>query len=142
MENPGPGGAAAVVAEGGHQRGTKRPRIRQKYLWDDKKDIIGEGTYGLVYKATHNATKKRVAIKKFKNTKEGEGISITACREIMVCQRPLGLSFDTNLAGLLCVCVGGGLCSATVASRATESKHRGAGRHISESTGQVSLHGL
>jgi hypothetical protein len=29
-------------------------------------------------------TNKRVAVKKFKNTKEGEGISITACREIMV----------------------------------------------------------
>jgi cyclin-dependent kinase 8/11 len=63
-------------------RGRKRLRIRQRYQWDDQRDLIGEGTYGLVYRAIQSDTKKRVAIKKFKNTKEGEGISLTACREI------------------------------------------------------------
>ena len=50
---------------------------------------IGEGTYGIVYKATTKVGREVVAIKQFKsNSKEerekGEGISITACREIMV----------------------------------------------------------
>lgn len=48
---------------------------------------VGEGTYGVVYKAVHKKTKAIVAIKKFKESasKEGgEGISLTACREIMV----------------------------------------------------------
>jgi len=94
----------------GKARGSKRPRIKQKYEWNDKGDVIGEGTYGLVFRAKQKVsicaspppteffssqlqrwqlipaqqTNKRVAVKKFKNTKEGEGISITACREIMV----------------------------------------------------------
>jgi len=68
----------------GKARGSKRPRIKQKYEWNDKGDVIGEGTYGLVFRAKQKQTNKRVAVKKFKNTKEGEGISITACREIML----------------------------------------------------------
>lgn len=39
-----------VDAEG-KARGSKRPRIRQKYEWNDKSDVIGEGTYGLVFRA-------------------------------------------------------------------------------------------
>jgi hypothetical protein len=34
--------------------------------------------------AVDKQSKKKVAIKKFKATKEGEGISLTAYREIMV----------------------------------------------------------
>jgi len=65
--------------------GQKRPRIRDKYTWDEQQHVIGEGTYGIVYRATpKNAPNRSVAIKKFKNTKEGEGISLTACREITV----------------------------------------------------------
>jgi hypothetical protein len=37
----------------GKARGSKRPRIKQKYEWNDKSDVIGEGTYGLVYRAKH-----------------------------------------------------------------------------------------
>lgn len=48
------------------------------------KELIGSGTYGLVYKAFSKNDKKKMAIKKFKPTKEGEGISLTAYREIMV----------------------------------------------------------
>lgn len=48
---------------------------------------IGEGTYGLVYLASrkddpHGNTK--YAIKKIKHAKEGDGVSVTAIREIMV----------------------------------------------------------
>lgn len=43
---------------------------------------IGEGTYGSVYKAVDQRDKSEVAIKRMKNTREGEGISHTAYREI------------------------------------------------------------
>jgi len=44
---------------------------------------IGSGTYGTVYKARLKADySQTAAIKKFKPTKPGEGISLTACREI------------------------------------------------------------
>lgn len=51
-----------------------RPRvdITQKY---DLKAEVGEGTYGLVYQAEHKAKQTKVAIKKFRSTKEGEGVS-------------------------------------------------------------------
>lgn len=83
----------------GKARGSKRPRIKQKYEWNDKGDVIGEGTYGLVFRAKHKQTNKRVAVKKFKNTKEGEGISITACREIMLL-RELAPAQHPNIVSL------------------------------------------
>eukprot|EP01133_Synstelium_polycarpum_P015130 gene15130-17909_t len=43
---------------------------------------VGSGTYGMVYKAEDKKRHNRVAIKKFRSTKEGEGLSLTACREI------------------------------------------------------------
>mmetsp|Transcript_3692 Transcript_3692/g.7072 ORF Transcript_3692/g.7072 Transcript_3692/m.7072 type:complete len:404 (-) Transcript_3692:1704-2915(-) len=47
---------------------------------------IGEGTYGLVYKAQNyeveNGVRPFVAVKKFKSFKSGDGISPTAIREI------------------------------------------------------------
>ena len=49
---------------------------------------IGEGTYGVVRKATlkGSGSNQFYAIKEFKasSAKDGEGISLTACREIMV----------------------------------------------------------
>eukprot|EP00743_Colponemidia_sp_Colp-15_P004668 GILK01005030.1.p1 GENE.GILK01005030.1~~GILK01005030.1.p1 ORF type:complete len:416 (-),score=27.49 GILK01005030.1:177-1370(-) len=45
---------------------------------------IGEGTYGLVYKGRAKDQRKKVALKKFKATREGEGISLTAYRELKV----------------------------------------------------------
>lgn len=61
----------------------KKPRIdaASKY---EVIYFVGEGTYGHVYKAQDKKTHKKLAIKKFKQTKEGEGISLTAYREIMV----------------------------------------------------------
>ena len=43
---------------------------------------IGEGTYGIVYKAIDKATNKTVALKKVRLDHEDEGIPSTAIREI------------------------------------------------------------
>jgi hypothetical protein len=46
---------------------------------------VGEGTYGVVYRGVDRlAGHVRVAVKQIKATKEGEGISLTAYREITV----------------------------------------------------------
>jgi len=58
--------------------------IKRKY---DIVYKVGEGTYGIVYKATSMAKPhETVAIKQFKtpHSKESEGISVTAIREIML----------------------------------------------------------
>ncbi|EDV91101.1 cyclin-dependent kinase 2 isoform X2 [Drosophila grimshawi] len=43
---------------------------------------IGEGTYGIVYKASHNRTGQDVALKKIRLEGESEGVPSTAIREI------------------------------------------------------------
>lgn len=43
---------------------------------------IGEGTYGIVYKAVHKETKRTVALKKIRLETEDEGVPSTAIREI------------------------------------------------------------
>lgn len=43
---------------------------------------IGEGTYGVVYRAEDRSTKKTVALKKIRLKKETEGVPSTALREI------------------------------------------------------------
>jgi cyclin-dependent kinase 2 len=51
----------------------------------DKYDLlekVGEGTYGVVYKARHCETKEIVAIKKIRFQHEDEGIPSTAVREV------------------------------------------------------------
>ncbi|KAF9177627.1 Cyclin-dependent kinase 3, partial [Haplosporangium sp. Z 767] len=47
-----------------------------------KMDKIGEGTYGIVYKATEKATGRVVAMKKIRLENEDEGVPSTAIREI------------------------------------------------------------
>lgn len=62
--------------------GGNRPAWLQQYELVGK---IGEGTYGLVFLArTKQHRKSSIAIKKFKQSKEGDGVSPTAIREIMV----------------------------------------------------------
>lgn len=45
---------------------------------------IGEGTYGIVYRAIHKQTKEIVALKKIRPENEDEGISTTTLREISI----------------------------------------------------------
>ncbi len=47
-------------------------------------ETVGEGTYGVVYKARDNITKELVAIKKIKLENEDEGVPSTALREISI----------------------------------------------------------
>jgi len=44
--------------------------------------VIGEGTYGIVYKAIDKLTNEEVALKKIRLDHEDEGIPSTAIREI------------------------------------------------------------
>lgn len=62
--------------------GSSRPEWLQQY---DLIGKIGEGTYGLVFLAKIKSNRsKPIAIKKFKQSKDGDGVSPTAIREIML----------------------------------------------------------
>jgi cyclin-dependent kinase 8/11 len=82
------GGRSAAMGDG-RAGASNRPAWLQQY---DLIGKIGEGTYGLVFlarlKPTHPQAAGRrgspIAIKKFKQSKEGDGVSPTAIREIMV----------------------------------------------------------
>lgn len=67
----------------------KKPEWLQQY---DLIGKIGEGTYGLVFlakiKPPSPSRGKSIAIKKFKQSKDGDGVSPTAIREIMVSSFP------------------------------------------------------
>lgn len=71
-----------------------KPEWLQQY---DLIGKIGEGTYGLVFLARIKSPTanrgKSIAIKKFKQSKDGDGVSPTAIREIMVPLFPPSLSF-------------------------------------------------
>lgn len=84
--------AAAAMGDGRVGGGTNRPAWLQQYELVGK---IGEGTYGLVFLARLKQSHPHaaagvgrrgspIAIKKFKQSKEGDGVSPTAIREIMV----------------------------------------------------------
>jgi serine/threonine protein kinase len=64
---------------------SNKPEWLQQY---DLIGKIGEGTYGLVFlariKSPTTNRGKSIAIKKFKQSKDGDGVSPTAIREIMV----------------------------------------------------------
>ena len=53
--------------------------MKDKY---EKLEKIGEGTYGVVYKARDSVTKEIVALKKIRLENEDEGMPSTAMREI------------------------------------------------------------
>jgi serine/threonine protein kinase len=48
----------------------------------EKVEKIGEGTYGVVYKARDRDTKEIIALKKIRLEQEDEGVPSTAIREI------------------------------------------------------------
>ncbi|XP_068659305.1 cyclin-dependent kinase D-1-like [Aristolochia californica] len=54
-------------------------RVADRYL---KREVLGEGTYGVVYKAIDTKTGQTVAIKKIRLGKYKEGVNFTALREI------------------------------------------------------------
>ncbi|XP_057971542.1 cyclin-dependent kinase E-1 isoform X2 [Malania oleifera] len=75
------GTAAAASNNTGHGN---KPEWLQQY---DLIGKIGEGTYGLVFLAKPKSPASRgksIAIKKFKQSKDGDGVSPTAIREIML----------------------------------------------------------
>lgn len=70
------------MGDGRGNSNSNRPEWLQQY---DLIGKIGEGTYGLVFLAKIKANRsKSIAIKKFKQSKDGDGVSPTAIREIMV----------------------------------------------------------
>ncbi|MCI18644.1 cell division control protein 2 [Trifolium medium] len=48
----------------------------------EKVEKIGEGTYGVVYKARDRVTNETIALKKIRLEQEDEGVPSTAIREI------------------------------------------------------------
>ncbi|KAF3668899.1 Cyclin-dependent kinase D-1 [Capsicum annuum] len=56
-----------------------KKRAVDRYL---KREVLGEGTYGVVYKAIDTKTTQVVAIKKIRLGKQKEGVNFTALREI------------------------------------------------------------
>ncbi|CDO98389.1 unnamed protein product [Coffea canephora] len=54
-------------------------KVADRYL---KREVLGEGTYGVVYKAIDTKTGQTVAIKKIRIGKQKEGVNFTALREI------------------------------------------------------------
>lgn len=84
------GGNRGLVACGNsnsnsNSSNSNKPQWLQQY---DLIGKIGEGTYGLVFLARTKSPAanrgKSIAIKKFKQSKDGDGVSPTAIREIMV----------------------------------------------------------
>ncbi|KAH7464651.1 hypothetical protein PRIC1_005733 [Phytophthora ramorum] len=48
----------------------------------DRGDVLGEGTFGIVFAAVQKSTGRRVAIKQFKRGKFKDGVDFTALREV------------------------------------------------------------
>lgn len=70
------------VSNSGSNSSSSKPEWLELY---DVIGKIGEGTYGLVFLAKIKSNRsKSIAIKKFKQPKDGDGVSPTAIREIML----------------------------------------------------------
>ena len=68
---------------------TSQPASQKRFVQEasqldkyDKKEKLGEGTYGVVYKAINKETGEMVALKKIRLEKEDDGVPSTAIREI------------------------------------------------------------
>lgn len=67
-------------------------------------DVLGEGTYGVVYRAIERGTNKTVALKKIRLDRSDEGIPQTALREVSILQEV----HHDNIVNLLDVICGNG----------------------------------
>lgn len=65
----------------------------------EKLDKIGEGTYGVVYKARNKLTGEIIALKKIRLEQEEEGVPSTAIREISL------LKELTHINVVRCACL-------------------------------------
>ncbi|CAL1386564.1 unnamed protein product [Linum trigynum] len=79
------------MGDGSNNRGSGGGGNSEKPEWLQQYNLIGkigEGTYGLVFlaktKSPPSSRGKSIAIKKFKQSKDGDGVSPTAIREIML----------------------------------------------------------
>ena len=54
----------------------------------ERMERVGEGTYGVVFKARDTLSLKTVALKKIKLENEDEGVPSTAMREIPILKEP------------------------------------------------------
>ncbi|KAJ3248016.1 Cdc2- kinase, partial [Chytriomyces hyalinus] len=68
----------------------------------EKVGRVGEGTYGIVYKAIDKSNQKTVALKRMRMEREADGLPLSALREISLLRR---LS-HTNIVRVMEVCVG------------------------------------
>uniref|UniRef100_A0A061SCS8 Cyclin-dependent kinase 8/11 n=1 Tax=Tetraselmis sp. GSL018 TaxID=582737 RepID=A0A061SCS8_9CHLO len=90
MDPKRPSGGAGAVAAGSHintsgHNSSVTPSVKAPSERYEIISKIGEGTFGLVYLARDKHQKQRLlAVKTFKSGKEGEGVSPTAVREIML----------------------------------------------------------
>jgi len=75
------GNVGAAMLNGVSNSGVSQSAIQglDKY---QKQEKLGEGTYGVVYKAINTLTGETVAIKKIRLEKEDDGVPSTAIREI------------------------------------------------------------
>lgn len=75
------GNVGATMVNGMHAPGTSQSAVSglEKY---HKGERLGEGTYGVVYKAVNTLTNEVVAIKKIRLEREDDGVPSTAIREI------------------------------------------------------------
>lgn len=70
----------------------------------EKVEKIGEGTYGVVYKARDRVTNETIALKKIRLEQEDEGVPSTAIREISLLkemQHGNIVRYDENTVWLL-----------------------------------------
>lgn len=73
-----------------HEARQRRPVILQRQGelkredWGERLEVIGEGTYGKVFKAVDIKTRQLVALKSVKLENEKEGFPITSVREIKI----------------------------------------------------------
>jgi len=70
----------------------------------EKQEKIGEGTYGVVYKAVDKATNEFIALKKIRLEQEDEGVPSTAIREISLLKEMQHSNIVRSLLFSFCCC--------------------------------------